>query len=83
MALFYLRLEAKHILPASVIQTVIDGLQDIHDISQSHLLHKLHEKMTVLGISENDIKSVVDVLKTDDLFRMCNTHPLKTEKRRK
>lgn len=83
MALFYLKLQAKHILPSSVIQSVIDGLQDIHDISQSHLLHKLSEKMTVLGISEIDIKTVVDVLQTDDLFRRSNINTLSTDKRRK
>lgn len=83
MALFYLKLQAKHILPSSVIQSVIEGLQDIHDISQSHLLHRVSEKLTTLGISENDVKNVVDIMKTDDLFRMCNTHALHTDKRRK
>ncbi|KAI7809133.1 hypothetical protein IRJ41_000258 [Triplophysa rosa] len=83
MALFYLKLQAKHILPSSVIQSVIEGLQVIHDFSQSHLLHRVSEKLTTLGISENDIKNVVDIMKTDDLFRMCNTHALHTYKRRK
>lgn len=83
MALFYLKLQAKHILPSSVIQSVIEGMQDIHDISQSHLLLKLGEKLIALGISENDIKRVFDVLQTDDLFRRSNINTLSTDKRRK
>lgn len=55
----------------------------MHDVSQSHLFHKLKEKLVTLGISEGDINNIVDVLKSEDLFRACNTGTLKTDKRRK
>lgn len=83
LALFYLKLQAKLLLPSTVIQTIIEDFQGIHDISQSHLLHKLSEKWVTLGISEADINNVVDVLKSEDLFRACNTGTLKTDQRRK
>lgn len=51
LALFYLKLQAKLLLPASIIQKIIEDFQSIHDISQSQLLFKLHEKLHVLVIS--------------------------------
>lgn len=83
MILLYLKLQTKLILPASVIQTVIEGLQDIHDISQSHFLHRLNENLATLGISEDNRKKMADVVKTEDLFPMCNSHVLKTDQRQK
>ena len=80
--MFYLKLQAKFLLPASVIQTVIEDYQQIHDISQSHLLFKLKEKLVNLGLAETDIENVIDTLKCDDLFRKCNTQTLKSDQRR-
>lgn len=39
LALFYLKLQAKLLLPASVIQTVVEDMQTIHEINQSHMLY--------------------------------------------
>lgn len=83
LALFYLKLQAKLLLPASTIQTIIEDLQSIHDISQSQLLFKLNEKLHVLGISDEAMRTLIDDLKTEDLFRTHNTHTLKTDQRRK
>ncbi|XP_058617942.1 uncharacterized protein LOC131531278 isoform X1 [Onychostoma macrolepis] len=70
-------------LPTSVIQTIIEGLQDIHDISLSNLLCKLKDKLILLGVPETDIERVVDEIKVDDLLHTCNTQILKTDQRRK
>lgn len=78
---FYLKLQAKLLLPSSVIQTIIEDLQDVHDISQSHLFCRLKEKMVTLDISEGDINKVVDVLKSED--HACNTSTFNTDKRTK
>ncbi len=69
VALFYLKLQAKLLLPSSVIQIIIEDIQEIHDISQSHLLFKLKEKLVTLGVSEADTSNVINVLKTEDLFK--------------
>ncbi len=61
--------QAKLLLPSSVIQTIIEDIQEIHDISQSHLLFKLKEKLVTLGVSEADTSNVTNVLKTEDLFK--------------
>lgn len=34
-----------------------------------------------LDISEGDTNNIVDVLKSEDLFRACNTSTLKTNKK--
>lgn len=59
LELFYLKLQAKLLLPASSIQTIIEHYQEIHDINQSHLLCK----------PESHIKAVIDTLKSEDLRR--------------
>ena len=83
LALFYLKLQAKLLLPSSTIQTIIEHYQEIHDINQSHLLSKLNEKLTSLGLSEADINTVIDTLRNEDLHRASNTHTLKTDHKRK
>lgn len=55
----------------------------MHDVSQSYLFHKFKEKLVTLDISEGNINNIVDVLKSEYLFRACNTGTLKTDKRRK
>lgn len=40
----------------------------MHDASQSHLFHKLKEKLVTVDISERDINNIVDLLKSEDLF---------------
>lgn len=83
LALFYLKLQAKMLLPSSVIQTVIEGFQEIHDMSQLNQMNKLHEKLISLGVPERDVNKVIDEVKDNDLFRSCNTHKLKTDHKRK
>lgn len=83
LAQFYLKLQAKLLLPASVIQTIIEGFLDIHDINQSHLLDRLKEKIITLGISESDTEDIIHVLQTEDLYRNYNNFTLKTDQRRK
>lgn len=83
LALFYLKLQAKLLLPASVIQTVIEDIQSIHEINLSHMLFKLQEKLVSLDVPEAMIKMVLDDLKAEDLFTLCNSHTLRSDQRRK
>lgn len=83
LALFYLKLHAKLLLPSSVIQTIIEDMQSVYDVNQSHLLFKLNEKLVTLGVPEASINNVMDSLKADDLLQACNSHTLKTDQRRK
>ena len=51
LALFYLKLQAKLLLPSSVVQTTIEDMQSVYDVNQSHLLFKLNEKLVHMIIS--------------------------------
>lgn len=83
LALFYLKLQSKLLLPSSTIQTIIEHYQEIHDINQSHLISKLVDKLTLLGLTKDDINTVIDTMKSEDLHRACNTHALKSDHKRK
>ena len=51
LALFYFKLQGKMLLPSSVIQTIIEDFQDVVNVSQSHLFHKLKERLVTLNTS--------------------------------
>lgn len=46
--MFYLKLQARFLLPASMIQTIIEDYQQMHDITQSHVLFRLKEGLDVI-----------------------------------
>lgn len=83
LALFYLKLQAKLLLRSSTIQTIINDLQSIHDISQSQLLLKLSEKLHTLGIPDDTIMTLINDLKAEDRFWIHNTYTMKTDERTK
>ena len=82
LSLFYLRLQAKLVLPASVIQTIIEEVQDIHDAAQLHIFSKLKEKLSVLGVPDTDITNVIEELTKNDILKKGN-NILRTDQRRK
>lgn len=49
LALFYLQMQAKMLLPASVIQKQIGEFQEVHSYSTAHLLSKLDQELTKLS----------------------------------
>ena len=83
LALFYLKLQAKFLLPSSVIQNIIEEFQKIHQIGQGHLLSKLQEKLTALGVADTDVSQLVSDLSREDFLVACNTGPLRSDQTRK
>lgn len=83
LALFYLKLQAKLLLPPSVIQAILEDFQEIHNISQSHLAFKLKEKMIQLKVPEAAINIIIGVMKTENLLRTFNSGTLKMDQRKK
>lgn len=45
LALCYLKLQSKYLLPASTIQHIMEELQDVHCLGQSFLRHQLILKL--------------------------------------
>lgn len=82
ITLFYLKLQAKLLLPAPVIQAIIDGYQDVHDFSLTNMLNTLSQKLTALGIPEATIVDIIDEIRKDDILTACNSG-LSTDQRRK
>lgn len=82
LTLFYLKLQAKMLLPASVVQTIFEEFEDIHDLGQCHMFEKLSEKLKSLGISDDNVSRVIKELEKESLFKDC-TSLLRTDQRRK
>ncbi|KAF3708595.1 hypothetical protein EXN66_Car001769 [Channa argus] len=83
LALLYLKLQGKLLLPASTIQTVIEDFQNAHEISLLHSLKILSEKLKDLGIQEPTISSIIDEINSGDLLKMYNRNVLSTDQKRK
>jgi len=83
LAMFYLRMQAKMLLPASTIQTLIEEITEVHNTGLSHLLSRMHEELTKLNVPENDIKSIIDNLSKDNLLKICNDGVFRTDQTRK
>ncbi len=83
ITLFYLKLQAKLLLPATTIQTIIEGYQYVHDISLTNLFNNLSDKLTVLGVPEATVNNIMMELREEDLLTACNSEPLSTDQKRK
>ena len=83
LALFYLKLQAKFLLPSSVIQNVIEEFQEIHNLGQTHLFSTLRQKLVSLDVQDCDVKKLLGELSQEDLLRACNTGALRSDKSRK
>ncbi len=79
-ALFYLKLQSKCLIPSSTVQIIVDHLQEIHEMSHSHLLFKLRAKNCAL-VSEADINTISEILKVKISFRLLILKSLKLIKK--
>ena len=83
LALFYLKLQSRCMIPSSTVQIIVDHLQEIHQMSHSHLLFKLREKLTALEVVAADLNAILEILQSENLFQTCNSQKLKTDQKRK
>lgn len=83
MALFYLKLQAKLLLPASTIQEIISELHDLHLMSRDQCFFKLKEKLSVFHLDDGVSSSIIEELRASDLWTACHGGPLRTDQTRK
>lgn len=83
LAMFYLQMQAKMLLPNSVIQKIIEEFQEVHSYSTSHLLSTLHDDLLKLNMSKDDVKDLINNLSKNDLLRRCNEGVFRSEHTRK
>lgn len=79
LALFYLKLQSKYLLPSSVIQYIAEELQSIHSIGFSLCLLKLTTSLKQLDIPEPKIKEIVCSIQDADIFVKCNSGLLRSD----
>ncbi|XP_028416452.1 uncharacterized protein LOC114540531 [Dendronephthya gigantea] len=85
LALFYLKLNAKYHVPASTIQKIIQEMQAMHNMSQTHLKHHIKTKLGEMSVGSAVIDQIVNEFLPNDIFNLAhgNKGALSTEYRRK
>ena len=78
LALFYLKLMSKYLLPSSVIQGIVEEFQSIHSLGFAHCLQKLTMSLRRLDIPESKIKEIQSDIEEADIFSQCNSGPLRS-----
>ena len=82
LALFYLKLQSKLLLPVSTIQHIISGFEDVHSVGQTYVQSKLLRNLESVGVSKDCATDVVEDILKADLFSSCNRGPLRSAQTR-
>jgi len=82
--MFYLKLQAKFLLPATVIQSIVDEMQNLHTFGLLCGLKNLSDRLLELNVCESDINDLVRELqkRINSPFRACTSGELRTHRTR-
>lgn len=69
LALFYLRMQAKMLLPASTISTLIEEFQEVCTNATSQMFSRLREELSKLEIPDEKVSSIIGGLSKENLFK--------------
>uniref|UniRef100_A0A9J7XWE9 Histone H2B n=1 Tax=Cyprinus carpio carpio TaxID=630221 RepID=A0A9J7XWE9_CYPCA len=83
LALFYLRMQAKMLLPASTISTLIEEFQELCTNAMSQMFVRLCEELSNLDIPDERIFNIIDGLSKDNLLKMYNEGMFRSDATRK
>ncbi len=79
MCLFYPKLQGQLLIPASTIQTIVEEMQNVHDLGQAYTLTKLSSLLkNYMNLSDEAIAKICDCIKESDLFSACHQGQLRT-----
>nr|XP_046250889.1 uncharacterized protein LOC124062276 isoform X2 [Scatophagus argus] len=79
VCLFYLKLQGQLLLPASTIQTIVEEMQNMHDLGQDYTLSKLHSLLkNDLSLTDDVVAKICHCVKESDLFSASHQGPLRT-----
>nr|XP_021336450.1 uncharacterized protein LOC110440176 isoform X1 [Danio rerio] len=79
MCLLYLKLQGQLLLPASTIQTIVEEMQNVHELGQDYTLSKLRSLLkNEMDLADEVVSKVCDCVKDSDLFSFCHQGPLRT-----
>nr|XP_054588695.1 uncharacterized protein LOC107374433 isoform X3 [Nothobranchius furzeri] len=75
---FYLKLQGQLLLPASSIQTIVEEMQNVHELGMDYTLSKLKSLLKDdICLADDVIAKVCDCVKDSDLFSVCHRGPLR------
>ena len=83
LALFYLKLQAKLLIPASTVQLIADEFTNIHELNQEYLLAKTKIKLMAAGLACENVDSVLYEMKCSDLLVAYNRGEFRNDYMRK
>jgi hypothetical protein len=83
LALFYLKLQSKLLLPASVIQLIVEEFTSFHAMNQEYLFSQAKQQLILLGLCDESAGSVLRQMKDNDLVFHCNQGDLCNDHMRK
>lgn len=78
MSLFYLKLQGQLLIPASTIQTIVEGMQTVHELGQAYTLGKVSSLLKDMSLSDEVVTKICDCIKESDLFSACHQGQLRT-----
>jgi hypothetical protein len=82
MALFYLKLQAKYLLPATTIQHLIDEFDVINSLTTEHMMGILRKSLRLLSLSNDQVEEIILNLSRENWFIKLNESVFKSEKTR-
>ena len=83
LALFYLKLKTKHLIPASTIQLIVDEFTSVNTMNQEYLLAKTKIQLDSLNLSTECVAKILQEIKNSDLLSHCNATDFRNEYLRK
>lgn len=79
MCLFYLKLQGQLLIPASIIQTIVEEMQNVHELGQAYTITKLRSLLkNDMSLSDEAAAKICDCIKDTDLFSTCHQGPLRS-----
>ena len=79
LCLFYLKLQRQLLFPTSTIQTIVEELQNVHELGQDYTLSKLRSLLKDdMSLADDAISKICHCVKETDLFSVCHQGPLRT-----
>ena len=68
VALLYLKLQGKYLLPNSTIQVIVDEMANIHNLNFEAMKSHLNKNLVELDLPQNVVANIVNDLRAKDLF---------------
>lgn len=74
LCMFYIRLQAKYLIPSSTIQMIVDEIHSLNGLSHQYTQDQL--KVTLqsnTNLTESEIEGVLQTMKDTDLHASCSS----------